>query len=92
MMRSREPLSRNPLGPRCCSGPVPPGALHLQKRLGGGRDELEAFYSPPIRRLNSQLQEEEVLLFGLEDVNQLEDVGMLHPEEGRRQGETDVIR
>lgn len=33
-----------------------------------------------VRRLNSQLQEEEVLLFGLEDVDQLEDVGVLHPE------------
>lgn len=39
-----------------------------------------------IRRLNSQLEEEEVLLFGLEDVNQLQDVGVLHPKRVMRHG------
>lgn len=33
-----------------------------------------------IKILNLQLQKEEVLLFSLKDVDQLEDVGVLHPE------------
>lgn len=34
-----------------------------------------------IRHQNSQFKEEEVLFFGLEDVHQLENIGMLHPED-----------
>lgn len=30
--------------------------------------------------VNSQLQEEEILLLGLEHVHQLENIGVLHPE------------
>lgn len=50
----------------------------------GCGDRQRAFPPPPprlIRHLNSQFKEEEVLLFGLKDVHQLEDIGMLHPEE-----------
>lgn len=47
--------------------------------MSNSKDTQEALHTV-IRRLNSQLQEEEVLLFGLKDVDQLEDVGVLHPE------------
>lgn len=40
-----------------------------------------AFPHRLIKHLNSQFKEEEVLLFGLEDVHQLENIGMFHPEE-----------
>lgn len=35
---------------------------------------------PPTTHPNSQFQKQEVLLFGLKDIHQLENVGMLHPE------------
>lgn len=47
--------------------------------LSNSKHTQEALHTL-IRRLNLQLQEEEVLLLGLEDVNQLEDVGVLNPE------------
>lgn len=82
MMRSREPLSESTRAPSN-TGPFPQERSIYRSGSVGVETSWKPFI-PPIRRLNSQLQEEEVLLFGLEDVNQLEDVGMLHSEEGRR--------
>lgn len=51
-------------------------------RLSCGKDKQRSCSpSPQHRHLDLQFKEEEVFLFGLEYIHQLEDIGMLHPEE-----------
>lgn len=53
---------------------------------GPQKKNKTAFSHQLVRHLNSQFKEEEVLFFGLKDVHQLEDIGMLHPEEMSHKG------
>ena len=49
--------------------------------------KAESHFPRLIRHVNSQFKEKEVLFLGLEDVHQLENIGMLHPGETRHKAQ-----
>lgn len=79
----------NEWSPELCSylqglGPqrlIPPQVYNQHIQFSRGK--AESHFPWLIRHLNSQFKEKEVLFFGLEDVHQLENIGMLHPGETR---------
>lgn len=72
---STRPQATTAHSPRVYNQHIQLSRPELQQR------QAESLFPELIRHLNSQFKKEEVFFFGLEDVHQLENIGMLHPEE-----------